>query len=282
MFDKDSSNLSERDFNKNLQMIQQKAEEVKIELSDFQSVTVDIANLVHSDGTTFNISFTLTRSKFESAIGEIRKKSIDIINNLINNSGINIKDIDEIVMAGGTSSIPSIRESLIGQLGITPKKSIDTSIVISQGASIEAIRRWCSNCKDSVQQTITVIDKALHDFGIGIKDLTFDTLIAKDSNLPISQRREYLTEKDNQENISIKTFQRKSVHSDAKKTYDNGVDFVDEIVIDGIPPRKVGELTIGVTFELTKDDTLDVTVEIIDRDGTLIEQHNKITQKASK
>ena len=279
MFDKDSSNLSEVDFNKNIQMIERKAEEVKIELSDFETVNVDIANLIHSDGTTFNIVFTITRAEFDNAIGDIRKKSIDVINNIIDSSGIDIKDIDEIVMAGGTSSIPSIRESLIGQLGMEPKKSIDTSIVISQGASIEAIIRWYAG---GIIIPPKVIDKALHDFGIGIKGLNFDTLIAKGSNLPISEKREYTTEKDNQETIFIKTFQRKSVHSDAKKTYDNGVDFVDEIIIEGLPPRKVGELTIGVTFELTKDDALDVTVEIIDSDGNIIEQRNKTTPKASK
>ncbi len=58
-----------------------------------------------------------------------------------------------------------------------------------------------------------------------------------------------------------------------QKTYDKGIDFVDEIIIEGIPPSKVNELTIRVTFELTRDDSLHVSVKILDIDG--LEQHSE-------
>jgi len=278
MLDQVDSGLSIIDFNKNLEIIKNKAEDIKIELSEFEKVDVEIPNLINSNGTSFNLSFEFTRKEFETEISDIRKRTVDIITNLINNSGIDIAAIDEIVMAGGSSSIPSIRESLKDTFMKEPKKSIDTSIVISQGAVIEAIRRW-----DYTIQPLISNPLALKDFGIGIKDLKFDVLIPKTTPLPFSETKEYPTEKDNQEVITIKTFQlNPSLYPDAKKTYDNGIEFVDEIKIEGIPPSKVGELVIKVTFELTKDACLEIDVEILDSNGDIIRKENKIRLEASK
>ncbi len=271
MFDKQSSNLSQKDYDMNLSQITNEAERVKIELSEYEEVTCAISNLIKSDSTAFNMEFKITRKEFEDDISDIRKKSIDIVKNLINSSGIDRSKIDEIVMAGGSSAIPSIRNSLKDQLGIEPKKSIDTSVVISQGATVEAIRKFSD--LTSIQDKIIYNDTALHDFGIGIKDFNFDLLIPKGSNLPISQTKDYTTQKDNQEIIELKVFQRKSTYPNARKTHDKGIDFVDEIVIEGIPSSKVNELTIRVTFELTKDDSLAVDVKILDTNG--VEQHSE-------
>jgi len=265
MFDKQSSNLSQKDYSMNFSKITNEAERVKIELSEYEEVTLSIANLINFDGSSFNIEFTITRKEFEAETAEIRKKSMDIVKNMISSSGIDLSEIDEIVMAGGTSSIPSIRDSLKDQLGIEPKKSIDTSVVISQGAAVEAIRRF-SDAR-SIQDKIIYNDTALHDFGIGVKDFNFDLLIPKGSNLPISETKDYTTQKDNQETIELKVFQRKSTYPNVKKTHSKGIDFVDEIVIEGIPPSKVNDLTIRVTFELTKDDSLEVVVKILDDNG---------------
>jgi len=279
MISKQDSGLTQKDYDINLSKIINEAERVKIELSEYDDVIVSLANLITSNGSSFNLEFSLTRKEFDDEISEIRKKSIDIVKNLINSAGIDKSEIDEIVMAGGTSAIPSIRESLKDQLGIEPKKSIDTSLVISQGAAIEAIRKFSEDT--SVQEKIEFYDTALHDFGIGIKNNTFDILIPKGSNLPINTTKDYTTQKDKQEIIELKVFQRKSTYQEAKKTYDNGIDFVDEIIIEGIPPSKVNELTIRVTFELTKDDSLSVDVKILDVNGAEQHSENLSISKAS-
>ena len=280
MFDQVDSGLSLEDFNSNNSAIWKEAEKSKIELSESDSIEVAISNLINSDGNSFNLKFDLTKSKFETEISDIRKKSLDIIKDIINSSGINVSEIDEIVMAGGTSAIPSLRQSIVDTFGKEPKKSIDTAIVISQGALLQADRLW--NPKERVKEQVTYNDFSLQDFGIGIENHTFDLIIPKGTALPFSETREYSTEKDNQEVISIQAFQRKSTKSSSKKTYDKGINFIDEIRIEGIPPSRVGELTIKVTFELTKDDILDVSVEILDINGNS-QHHEKLEiSKASK
>ena len=184
-------------------------------------------------------------------------------------------------MAGGSSKIPSIRQSLKDTFGKEPKQSIDTSVVISQGGAIEAIKQWSD--KTTIQDKIVSNPTALKDFGIEIKGFNFDVLIPQDTALPFSVTKEYSTEKDNQEVISIKTFQRNSsLYPEAKKTYDNGIEFVDEIKIEGIPPRRIGELVIKVIFELTRDDSLEINVEILDTNGNVIKKESKLKSEASK
>jgi len=270
MFDQEASGLSITDFTSNNSAIWLAADDAKIALSDYEETEISLAKLLKQDGTTVNIQFTISRNEFEKEISEIRKASLDIVKHLMEEKSIDRDGIDEIVMAGGTSSIPSIRDSIKDSFGIEPKKSIDTSVVISQGATIEAIRNWSKS--DTIQKKITYNDNALLDFGIGIKGHTFDLLIPAGTSLPFSETREYTTEKDDQESISIRAFQRKTTYSDVKKTYDKGIDFIDEINIDGIPLSKVNELSIKVTFELTKDDTLEIGVEIFDKENVL--QHN--------
>ena len=279
LFDKTESGLVQKDYNENISKIEIEAERVKIELSDYDNVEIGIANILKADGTIINIQSTITRKEFETEIAEIRKKSVDIVKNLINTSGIELSAIDEIVMAGGTSEIPSIRKSLKDQLGKEPKKSIDTSMVISQGAVIEAIRRWSND--QSVQDKIVYNDNALHDFGIRVKNWNFDSLISKGTALPISITKDYTTARDHQERIEIEVYQRKSTYLTAKKTHDKGIYFVDKIIIEGIPDSKVDELTIKVTFELTKDDSLELDVEIFDSNSNSKHSKNLKISKAS-
>jgi len=279
MFDQHDSGLSMLDFFKNQQAISVAAEQAKIELSHYESTEISIANLMNSEGEIVNLQFTLERTRFEDEISDIRKKSLDVVKTLIANSGIKKEDINEIVMAGGTSLIPSIRNSLEDTLGIAPKKSIDTSVVISQGAVLEAMRHWSES--DTVQEKIIYNDNALQDFGIGIKDNRFDLLIAADSELPIRETREYTTEKDNQESLSIEIFQRKKGYLSAVKTFDNGVEYIDKIEISGLPQSNVGDLTINVTFELTKDDALQIAVEVLDRNNNICNGNTLNVARAS-
>ena len=284
MFDLSDSELSKGSYKSNEHAIWIAAEKAKIELSDCETTNIDIANLVSKDGseesaTNFNLKMELSKKEFEDEIAEIKKQSLDIIKNMISTKNIDIKSIDSIVMAGGTSSIPSIRDSIEDTFGIAPQKTIDTSIVISQGAVFEAIRHWSES--DTIQEKIIYNDNSLNDFGVGIKGLTFDELIPSGSNLPISEHREYTTEHDNQETISIKIFQRKTTYPNAKKTHDKGVEFIDEIKIDGIPQCKVGEISIDVIFELTKDDTLEVSVKLLDKNKIEIHSDTKAISKVS-
>jgi len=279
MLDFEESGLSKADFNKNVKLITDEAEKAKIDLSDMEKTEIRIPNLIGKDEKTFNIEFELSRDEFDEEIAEIRKRTIDVVINLLNSTGVDKADIDEIILAGGTSSIPSIRTSLKDRLGIDIQTSKDTSVVISQGAAIDAMKRWSDS--NLLDEKIIYNDKALKDFGIETRNHNFDVLIPKGTALPVRVTKDYTTEKDNQEFIELNVFQRESINSSSKKTYDEGITLVDTLKIEGIPPRKVNELTIKVTFELTKDDILELEVEIEDINGDIIEATNLNILKAS-
>lgn len=280
MFEFEESELSEEEYLKNQSMIAKAAETAKIELSETTNTTISIANLHAPSGKTVNFIFDLSREDFEDAIIEIRKKSLDVVKELISNSKLLASDIDMIVMAGGTSNIPSIYNSIKDTLGVEPYINKDTSTVISEGAVIEAMQKW--GVSNVVQEEILYNDKALFDFGIGIKGYIFDLLIPVNTSLPFRVEKVYTTERDNQESLEIKAFQRREGYANSIRTHDKGIDFVDEVTVYNLPSSKVGEFKIKIIFELTKDDILAMSVDITDKNGNQIDSGNVKIKKASQ
>ena len=280
MFELEESELPEEEYLKNQSMIAKAAETAKIELSETTNTTISMANLHAASGKTINFIFDLSREDFEDAIIEIRKKSLDVVKKLISNSKLSASDIDMIVMAGGTSNIPSIYNSIKDTLGVEPYINKDTSTVISEGAVIEAMQKW--GVSNVVQEEILYNDKALFDFGIGIKGYSFDLLIPVNTSLPFRVEKVYTTERDDQESLEIKAFQRREGYPNSIKTHDKGIDFVDEVTIYNLPSSKVGEFKIKIIFELTKDDILAMSVDITDKNGNQIDSGNVKIKKASQ
>jgi molecular chaperone DnaK (HSP70) len=271
MFDEADSGLSKNDFLSNRKVIYDVAENGKIELSEGQTTEISIPQFVAPDGN-IDIEFPVTRKEFEGEITEIRKDALDVVKDLLNGLGFEAKDIDEIVLAGGSSNIPSIRDSLVATLGKTPSFTRDTSTVISNGAIIEAIRKWCVDCIEEKKRSF---EFAMKDFGVAVRGHQFFELISEGTSLPVSFSKEFQTERDNQESINIEIFNRNSkVFGKANKVFDKGVDFIDTIQFSGIPQAPVGELTVKVDFELGQDDTLLVEANVFKRDGTEVDAKN--------
>ena len=280
MYDFEESELDKESFVKNKFAIKKMAEDAKLTLSEYEDTIIEIPSLINKNNELINFNMELTRAQFNDEIIDIRKRSLDIVKELISTSGFTATDIDMIVMAGGTSNIPSIYSSIEDTFGITPLINKDTALVISEGAVIEAIQLW--DISNAVQERILYNDKALFDFGIGMKSYTFDVLVPIHHSLPCRVEKTYTTEKDNQESLLIRAFQRREGSDKSIKTHDKGLEFVDELVIYNLPPSAVGEFKIKVTFELTKDDTLDMSVLIIDKDNNEIDSNDVKIKKASQ
>jgi molecular chaperone DnaK (HSP70) len=145
---------------------------------------------------------------------------------------------------------------------------------------MEALSLWDES--NTVQERIVYNDKALFDFGIGLTNYTFDSLITIGESLPKRVEKVYSTEKDDQKTLQIRAFQRKQGYEKATKTHDKGIEFVDEILIYNLPPAKVGDLKIKVIFELTKDDILAMAVHVSDKNGNEIESKDVKIKKVSE
>ena len=280
LYDFEESELDKNSFENNKHVIKKMAEDAKLTLSEYENVTIEIPSLINKNNEPINFNMELTRAQFNDEIIDIRKKSLDIVKELIATSGFTATDIDMIVMAGGTSNIPSIYSSIENTFGKSPLINKDTALVISQGAVIEAIQLWDES--NTVQEQILYNDKALFDFGIGLKSHTFDVLVPIHSSLPFRVEKIYTTEKDNQESLLIRAFQRREGYEKSIKTHDKCFGFVDELVIYSLPPSTVGEFKIKVTFELTKDDTLDMSVLITDKDNNEIDSNDVKIKKVSQ
>jgi molecular chaperone DnaK (HSP70) len=274
MWDKNDSGLSQKDFDKNYLSIYNKAEDVKKEFSLTEKVDFSIPNFITPSGN-MAVEFEITRNEFDSAIAEKRKEAIDLVKNLLANSGVKHTDIDEVVLAGGSSNIVSIREALKDTLGIDSKANKDTSTVISEGAILKAESDW----GEGIVEKTKIINNTLYDFGVKLAGNKFFPLIPEGTTLPFSISKDFSTERDNQEEIKIEIFRKNGkLYPVANRIVDDGIEFVDSLTIENVPPRRVGEITVTVEFELTKDDTLSVDVSVKDRDGSEIGNKTTISK----
>ncbi len=254
-------------------------ERAKKELSDANDSEINLAGLMLPNGEAYSFNIKLTRHKFDNLFSDIRRKATTVINRILSNNNLTVNNIDEIILAGGTSNIPAVKKSVNDLFNKQPISNIDTSTVISVGAVIEAMSEWGNDQLINIKPTYN--DRALHDFGVSLQNYKFDVLIPADSELPIRETREYTTLRDNQDVVDIMVFNR-TKNSKAINTYDSGISSVDVIKIEGLPPHQKGELQIQVTFELTREDILEVDVKVFDsRSSKQINSRNLTAKKAS-
>lgn len=273
----DDSELTSTEYTSNKKQIYQQAEAVKIELSELKQSEINLNLYVERD-VKRAWSRKLSRNEFENLVRDQVKKTLDILNKTLNDTQLFVTDIDIIVLAGGTALMPMIQDRVQKHFGKLPNYEKNTATVISQGAAILASSKWPSG---QIREIITINEKTTADFGVAVKGRIFDVLIPLGSNLPTKVQKSYAPVKDNQETLRISVFRRDKLHPTAKRTFDEGIDFVDEINIVNLPPMKMHEAVIAVTFELTKEDILKVEVEVRDSSGTLIDSQGMSVERSS-
>ncbi len=277
----ENSGLTSAEYISNKKSVYKEAELAKIQLSELEETEVSFPIIYVETGVQKTWSLKITRNEFEDLVRDKVKKTLDALDKTLNDAGLLVTDIDIIVLAGGTSLMPIIQDRVTKYFGKSPNYEKNTATVISQGAAIVASSEW-DKSEDGIQEKIEYYEKTVVDFGVSVKGRIFDCLIPVNTQLPVRVQKEYSPIKDNQENLRISAFRRDKNYPKARRTFDDGIDFIDEIQISNLPPMRQSEAVITVTFELTKEDILDVDVEVRNLSGTLIDSKGMRVEKTSR
>lgn len=267
MFDLEESELTGAEFKTNQKEIYKQAEKVKKELSEATVADVQLLNIYKKTNEMTSIEIEITRAEFNRVIRDVVAKASRAMNNAIVNAKLLIEDIDTIILAGGTSSIPAIQESVEKQFGKKPYYTKNTATVISQGAALFASSAWGAENQERIVDEPIVIDNALTSFGVALKNYRYDELIPVHSELPVVATKEYRLTKDYQENLRIDVYTREAGMEQAVRTVDEGIEFLDNIYIQGLPPLKQNDAVISVKFDISKEYILHVTAKVLDNSG---------------
>lgn len=246
---KDSTNEDlKQAFNRRIRRLRHECEAVKLTLSSATTATVSVAAFLMNDPIALDLVVEVTRQQFEGMNDALFKKCIQIVEDAIKAANINKSQIDEIVIVGGSTKIPKVREMLSAFFGGKAlNHRLNPDEAVARGAAIRAAV-LCTELKSTLQDVTPL--------SIGIKVMGGDlsVIIPRNTGYPIDLTKQYHTADDNQEEVQIAIFEGE----DTKATQNRPLGTFD---LTGIPPEAAGSQRIDVTMSIDRNGILTVTAK---------------------
>ena len=214
----------------------------------------------------------ITRDEFESVIQEYIQETIATIDTLfekesVQEAGIGKADIDNVLLVGGSTRIPLVRERVEKFFEQEPKYNVDPDTVVARGAALQAAE-YREEVPDEMTPDVTIHNVLSHNVGVELDDDTFDEILPEDTNVPTDKKRTYTNPRDNVSKIRVPVWE-KAEDGELVETPEDAEE-LGELMLEGIPERPAGELDIEVTFNAGHDGTLHVEAVELET-GTTVE-----------
>ena len=247
-----------------LQRLKEAAEKAKIELSSSSSTEINQPFIsMGANGQPLHMVMKLTRAKLESLVADLIKNSIKPCKDAIKDAGLSVSDIDEVVLVGGMTRMPKVREEVAKFFGKDPHQGVNPDEVVAMGAAIQA-GVLQGDVKDVVLLDVTPLSLGIETLG-GV----FTRLIDRNTTIPTKKSQVFSTAEDNQNAVTLRVFQ-----GEREMAADNKL--LGQFNLENIPPAPRGMPQIEVTFDIDANGIVEVGAK--DK-GTGKEQ--KITIQAS-
>lgn len=219
------------------------ARQAKVELTSRSETSIFLPGFVQTAHGPVDLNFPLDRATFESVSKSLFARAKEVLIQAINDSGLPLSQLSRLLLIGGTSRIPFVRNMVRDVVGAEPITGLDPDSGVCEGACV------LSGVFTGAFKDFLLLDVTPASFSVGLKDDDASVLISRNTSIPTKQVASFTTTEDNQTELTVRIYQ-----GERKKTSQNS--YVGQLRLTELPPAPAGTPSIEVCFDIDANGTL--------------------------
>jgi molecular chaperone DnaK len=228
-----------------LQRLKEAGEKAKIELSSVQETGINLPYITVGAGGPMHLDMRLSRSKLEQMMAPLVERSMDSVRKALADAKKSPKEIDEVVLVGGSTRVPLVQETVKKFFGKDPHKGVNPDEVVAVGAAVQA-RVLSGDVKDLVLLDVTPLSLGVETLG-GV----MTAMIPRNTTIPTQKKEVFSTATDSQPSVEIHVLQGERTEARYNRT-------LGKFHLEGIMPAPRGVPKVEVTFDIDANGILSV------------------------